>query len=64
MLECKEIINNLKDYTEQITDKNTIVVNNNKPVGKDSLTWISSNNRAKIYNKLNCQITIPGVNKK
>ena len=41
-----------------------VILDNDNTVGKDCLTWITSNARVKIYNKFICQVTSPGVNKK
>lgn len=40
-----------------------IIVDNNKIVGIDCLTWLNKNYRVKISNKFISQLTSPGVNK-
>lgn len=41
-----------------------VIVDNNKTVGKDCLTWLNYNYRAKIYNTFIFLITSPRVDKK
>lgn len=38
-----------------------LIVDNDKTVGMDCLTWVYDGIRAKIYNKFVCQVTSPGV---
>ncbi|RZF45761.1 hypothetical protein LSTR_LSTR016541 [Laodelphax striatellus] len=55
------------DFSFPCTDYNrecsNIIVENDKTVGLDCLTWLHKNIRAKVYNKFVCQMTSPGVNK-
>jgi len=44
-------------------ENSNIIINNNKTVGIDCLTWLTSNAKVKIYNKFIYQVTSPGVNK-
>lgn len=50
-------------YQGEYRGNNNVIVNNDKTVGIDCLTWLTSNARVKIYNKFVCQISSPGINK-
>jgi hypothetical protein len=50
-------------YPGEYRENCNVIVDNNKTVGIDCLTWLNSNARVKIYNKFICQITSPGINK-
>ncbi|VVC42832.1 Peptidase S1, PA clan,Serine proteases, trypsin domain, partial [Cinara cedri] len=58
------LTNNHNFFTRgEYDDGSNIIVDNNKTVFIDSLTWLNSNAIVKTYNKFVCQITSPGVNK-
>lgn len=62
---CKYLTEN-KNFCFQGEYKpgSNIILDNDKTVGIDCLTWITpSKARAKIYNKFICQLTSPGINK-
>ncbi|MBS0032581.1 MAG: hypothetical protein KFE23_00475 [Candidatus Baumannia cicadellinicola] len=63
--EMTEYLTTNYNFCRQKDVKNNckIIVDNDKTVGKDCLTWINSNSRVKIYNKFVCQMTSPGINK-
>jgi hypothetical protein len=61
---CEYLTNNFNfRYPGEYKDNCNVIVDNDKTVGIDCLTWLNSNARVKIYNKFICQITSPGVNK-
>jgi len=55
----------ISNFSFSLSDskKDNIIVDNDKTVGKDCLTWLNENSRAKMYNKFVCQMTSPGINK-
>ncbi|XP_065207972.1 uncharacterized protein LOC135836844 isoform X2 [Planococcus citri] len=59
----KEMCNYLK-RNKEFRENFNVIVDNDKSVGIDCLTWVNSNTRVKIYNKFVCQMTSPGVRQK
>jgi len=61
--EMKKYLTSNFSFSLSDSEKDNRIVENDKTVVKDCLTWLNKNSIAKIYNKFVCQMTSPGINK-